>query len=228
MAEVVGPAGGERRRVPTPPGFARLNRREPGSPGHVGCVLGLGSFLSLLGGAIFSIFFISPEGKGDAWVSLVVGGAFGGVGLVLLYAGIKGFRGLKIPPMAVFLEEGAPLRPGSAARLRIVQIGPVTFDSLLVRLQCQRVYRRKVREHDSSTVEDHEVLLEQELVALRDQRVPSGALLEREAVMDIPRDAPPTGPAQPDGKVRWLLEVIGDAGVVRSVYHSFEIGVRSD
>ena len=58
------------------------------------------------------------------------------------------------------------------------------------------------------------------------ERVPAGAALEREAFLELPSNARPTGPATPDGRIRWQLEVLGEAGWLRATYWAFEIGVE--
>jgi hypothetical protein len=52
-------------------------------------------------------------------------------------------------------------------------------------------------------------------------------MLEREATLSLPPDARPTGPALPDGRIRWKLEVWGETGVLSAIYHPFDIVVRA-
>jgi hypothetical protein len=60
---------------------------------------------------------------------------------------------------------------------------------------------------------------------VRNERVPGGGILEREATLTLPADARPTGPALPDGKITWKIEVFGEEGFMRATYHPFEIVV---
>lgn len=209
----------------TLPGYLRLRRSGISARAHVGLLLGLGSFLTLFGGGIASLFLVE-RGRDGSWVSLLVGGAFAGTGLLLLYAGTKAFRGLRVAPTCLFLQEGADLRPGAAARLRVVQPGPVDLDSLVVRLLCERVYRRRTG-RGRATVEDRELLHQQELVSAANASVPAGKRFEREVILTVPLDARPDGPALPDGRISWRIEVSGDAGVLRAIHHSFDVAVHS-
>ena len=134
----------------------------------------------------------------------------------------------RFPGTEVYLERGAVLRPGATAQLRIRQPGPITIESLRLKAICERVYRRQVKHDSSSTVEDQERLWEQDLLDVRNEQVPGGAVLEREATLSLPPDAPATGPTLPDGRIRWKLEVFGETGVLSAVHHPFEIVVRSD
>lgn len=213
--------------APVPPGYVPLRRAGPEPSTQVGCTFLLGIPLTLLGAGIFSVFFLDSGGDPNTWVSLLVGGGFGAVGLLLLFAGIKGKRGLSVPRTEVYLQEGVALRPGVLARVIVRQPGPASLDSLDVRLLCERVYRRVVSEKSRSTVEDRERLVEQELVSLRGTVAPAGGAIERDAVLTIPPDAPPDGPAVPDGTIRWSIEVVGDAGVMRAIFHSFRLAVGS-
>ncbi len=210
---------------PAPHGYERLERLGPAPTAQAGCPFGLGLLLTLLGGGSVALYFVEPAGKGSPWVMLVVGGLFAVVGLFLLLAGIIGLRGLRVRGTELFLEKGAVLRPGSRASFRLRQSGPVTFDSLVVLLVAERVYRRVVSEKSGSTVEDQQRLYEATLLELTGQRIPAGRSYEEVMTVEIPADAPPTGPALPDGQVRWRLEIRGDAGVLRGTYHSFVLRV---
>jgi len=209
-----------------PPGFVRLERRGPSPGAQVGCTFLLGAPLALIGFGFVVGYFINPAGQGDMWVVPVVGGAFGLVGLVLLYAGVRGARGLKVPVTELWREDPAPLVPGGTVRLRVRQPGPVGLASFRVKALCERVYRRQVSKRDSSTVEDQEVLWEQVLLDVRGERVAAGDSLARDLVLELPSDARPTGPAEPDGTVRWTIEVWIEAGFLRGAYNPFEIAVR--
>jgi len=195
-------------------------------PAAVGCIVVLGAILLLVGGGILAVFFVHPAGKGDPWVMFVVGGAFFLVGAGLLWAAIRGARGRSIALAELSIQGALPLRAGDPARLRLRQPGPVTLESLTVKLGCRREYRRKVRPNSSSTVSDHEVLWEQVLLEVLDEGVPAGGVLEREASLTLPASAAPTGPGQPDGHVRWNLEVTGEAGFMRATHRAFPIVVE--
>jgi hypothetical protein len=209
----------------SPPGFSRL-RRSGAQPGaQVGCLFILAGVLLVIGIGLLAAFAVNPAGEGDMWVMPVVGGAFALIGGALLYAGLRGARGLKIPWTEVYLERGAVLEPGASARVRIRQPGPITIESLKLKVLCERVYQRQVKRDSTSTVEDQDVLWEQNLLQVRNEQVPRGAALEREATLSLPPDARATGPALPDGRIRWKLEVWGETGVLSAIYHPFDIAV---
>ena len=208
-----------------PPVFVRLPPADLPPAGRVGCLLTLAAVLLVIGGGIVAAFVVDPSGRGDMWVMPVVGGGFSLVGALLLYAGMRGARGLKIPEPEVSIEQGVRLAPGAAVRVRLRQPGPMTVESLRLRLCCERVYERQMRPNSAATVEDRELLWEQVLEQVRGERVAAGAALEREATLRLPADARPTGPAA-DGAIRWRIEVWGEAGFMRATYRAFEIDVQ--
>ena len=202
---------------------------EPSSPpagAQVGCVAVLGAALLLLGAGIVSVFFINPAGKGDPSVLILVGGAFALVGLALLWGAVRGARGLHIPPAEVAIDAGIRLVPGAVVRIRLRQPGPINIESLILKASCGRRYMRRVRPRSTSTVPDTEMVWEKLLVEVLDERVPAGGVLEREAVLTLPADARATGPALPDGDIRWQLEVSGEAGFMRATHRAFDIRVE--
>ena len=196
--------------------------------GRVGCLFVLAAVLLVIGCGTLAVFFIDPAGKGDVWVMPLVGGAFTLVGVLLLYGGIRGARGASIPAAALAVEEGSAFRAGSEVRLRLRQPGPVRLESLALKASCERVYREKVKPNSSSTVERHDVMWERVLLDVRDEEVPRGGVLEREAVFALPPDARPSGEARPHGKIRWKLEVLGEAGFMRATYRAYKIRVEGD
>lgn len=205
--------------------LVRLPPADAPPAGRVGCLLVLAAVLLAIGGGIVAVYVANPAGKGDMWVMPVVGGGFALVGALLLYAGVRGARGLRIPESEVFIDDGAPLAPGAVVQLRLRQRGPMTVDSLQLRVCCERVYERQVRANSSATVEDREPLWEQVLAEVKDERIAAGAVLEREVTLELPADARPTGPATPDGTIRWQVEVRGEAGFMRATYRAFAIKV---
>jgi hypothetical protein len=205
--------------------FVRLPPTDAAPAGRVGCLLVLAAVLLAIGGGIVFAYVAHPAGKGDMWVMPVVGGGFALVGALLLYAGVRGARGLKIPEPEVFIDDGVPLLPGAVVQLRLRQRGPMTVDSLQLRVCCERLYERQVRANSSATVEDRELLWEQLLAEVKDERIAAGAVLEREVTLRLPADARPTGPATADGTIRWQVEVRGEAGFMRATHRAFEIRV---
>jgi hypothetical protein len=189
-------------------------------------MLALAGVLLVVGGGIIAAFIINPAGEGDMWVMPLVGGAFALVGLVMLYGGVRGARGMKIPPAEVFIEGGAVMKPGATVRLRVRQGGPMAIESLTVKACCERVYRRKVKPNSSTTVEDRDGLWEQVVLEVVNERVPAGGVLEREAAFTLPASARPTGPAKPDGRIEWRIQVWGEAGFMRATYGAFRIAVQ--
>jgi hypothetical protein len=159
------------------------------------------------------------------WVMPVVGTAFALVGGAMLFAAVRGARGAGIPPTEVCIERGTRLRPGDTVRLLLRQPGAADIESLRLVLRCERVYRRAVRATSNSTVEDRDSIWEQELLDIRDRRVPAGSVLQREAAFTLPPDARPTGPASPDGRIRWQLEARGEMGWLRATYRVFVVRV---
>ncbi len=205
MTAPPGPTATARHEVSLPAGGVRLARSGPEPGTHVGCLLLLAAALMLTGLGVLVAFFINPSGKGDMWVMPLVGGAFAAVGALLLYGGLRGARGLRIPATEVYLQSSSPLMPGTTTRLWICQPGPVDIESLRVKMSCERVYQRQVKPDSSATVEDHETLWDETLLDVRNQNVADGATLERETVLSLPPDAQPTGPAAPDGSIRWRV-----------------------
>lgn len=203
-----------------------VDLRATDDAGAIGCLLGLAAILLIAGGGILAVFLVSPASQGQAWVMPVVGAAFFLVGGLLLYGGIRGARGRSIAPAELSIQGGMPLRPGTPVGMRIRQPGPVALESLLVTVTCRREYRRKVRPNSSSTVPDHEVLWEQVLLAIADEVVPSGGVLEREVPLVLPARVSATGPALPDGHVRWRIEVAAEAGFIRARHRAFDVRVE--
>jgi hypothetical protein len=203
-----------------------LAPRDKSQAGNVGCLMILAGFLLLIGVGILAVFVIHPEGKGDMWVMPLVGGGFALVGATLMWGGIRGARGLSVPPAELSMEDGVPLVPGARVRVRLRQPGPVAIESIRVKASCDRVYQRPIKPDSSSTVEDSETLWEAVLIESRDERVARGAALERDGVLALPADARPTGPAEPDGRIRWQVEVFTEAGFMRATYRVFDIRVR--
>jgi hypothetical protein len=203
-----------------------LAPRDKSQVGNVGCLLILAGFLLLIGVGLLAVFIIHPEGKGDMWVMPLVGGAFALVGATLAWGGIRGARGLSVPAAELFMERDVPLVPGAQVSVRLRQPGPVGIKSIRVKASCDRVYQRRVKPNSSSTVEDRETLWEAVLIESRDERVARGAALERDGTLALPADARPTGPAEPDGRVRWQIEVFTEAGFMRAAYRVFDIRVR--
>lgn len=211
-----------------PPRFTRLSPRSPGPAGSPGCVALLGLPLLLLGGGAASVPFLGDDPFSESWVALVVGLAFGSVGLLLVWGAIRGARARSLPPPEVALEQGVRPRPGGAFRVRVRQPGPVALESLRLVLTCERRYRRQVRRRSTATVDDSELRWERELLRVRDESVPAGAVLERVVAVEIPPDAEPTGPALPDGRIRWTLELAVEAGLLRGWRTDFEIEVGGE
>ncbi len=207
--------------------YGRLPRAGAKPSEQLTCVFLLGVPLFLFGAAIISLFFFMPQGDDNLWVMAVVGGMFGGVGLLLLIAGLKGWRSRKIPWTELSISPGATLRPGQTARLRLRQPGPVALTKLTVTLVGERVYRRRVSVKSQSTVEDQEQLCENLVLEIRDTRVREGKALERERDFTIPADARPSGPTHPDGHIRWRLDVLGQAGFMRGFRHPFDLTVSA-
>jgi hypothetical protein len=210
--------------VGAPAGFVRLTPRDDAA-GRVGCLFVLAGGLLFVGVGLLVVFAFHPEGEGDMWVMPVVGGAFALAGVVMLFAGVRGARGASTPPTEVFIEGGNRPRPGDTVHLLLRQPGAVDIESLVLTLRCERVYRRRVKPASSATVEDCDAIWEQELIDVRDERVPAGGVLVRDAVVTLPPDARPTGPASPDGRIRWQLEARGEVGLLRATYGAFEIEV---
>lgn len=211
----------------SPAAYVRLPRAGAKPSEQLTCVFLLGVPLFLFGAAIIMLFIFMPEGDDNIWVMAVVGGMFGGVGLLLLIAGLKGWRSRKIQWTELSVSPGATLRPGQAARLRMRQPGPVALKTLTVTLICERVYRRQVSVKSHSTVEDQERLCEKQILEIRDTRVREGTALERERDFTIPKDARPSGPTHPDGHIRWRLDVVGQAGFMRGFRHPFDLTVQA-
>ncbi len=211
----------------TPPGrrFVRLAARGPGPQGSVGCMFALGIPLTLLGAGAAAVPFVSAEPIGESFVAALVGTAFGLVGLLLVWGGIRGARARSLPPPELELEQDEQLRPGGSLAVRVRQPGPVALESLKLVLTCERRYRRKVKRGSSRTVDDAQLLWQRELLTVRDQRIAVGERWERMVGIELPADALPTGSAEPDGRVRWTLELSIEAGFLRGWRTDFEIEV---
>jgi hypothetical protein len=200
-----------------------LAPRDKSQVGNVGCLLILAGFLLVIGVGILAVFIIHPEGKGDMWVMPLVGGGFALVGATLMWGGA---RGLGVPPAELSMERDVPLLSGARVRVRLRQPGPVAIESIRVKASCDRVYQRPIKPDSSSTVEDRETLWEAVLIESRAERVVRGAVLERDGTLALPADARPTGPAEPDGRIRWQIEVFTEAGFMRATYRVFDVHVR--
>jgi hypothetical protein len=217
---------GEDGWSPTPSGFVRLAHDGPEPSTQLGCMFLLGGLLLTIGLGIIALFIAHPEGKGDMWVMPLVGGGFALVGAFLFFDGVRSARGLKIPTPDLFLGKSLPLSPGTTARVRLRQPGPVEIESLRLKVVCERVYQRRVKSTSSATVEDRETLWESVLLDVQNEHVPAGDVFLREVVLSVPADGRPTGPASPDGTVRWRLEVWGEAGFLCGTYRAFTLVVH--
>ncbi len=186
--------------------FVPLSPTDASMGGQVGCMLTLAAILLFIGGGLIAVFIHDPSGK-DMFVVPLVGGAFALVGALMLFGGVRGARGLKIPPAEVSIEGGPRLAPGATVRVRLQQPGPMTIESLKLKVCCERIYQRRVKPDSTSTVQDRDTLWEQLLAEVVNERVPAGAVLEREAVLALPPGAQPSGPAQPDGQIEWRIQV---------------------
>lgn len=216
---------GMNSRITSPPGWKVL---EPKSQaGRIGCLFIL-AILSLTAGALLGgLFFLSPVGRNDVFVPLVAA-VLALVGGVLFFAGIRGTLGSALPPSQLSVEEPAAFRPGRTLRLRLLQPGPTRITSLRLRATCERVYKRRLRVRNGwSTVEDYEVLWEQRLLDVPTEQVPEHGILEHELTLVLSPDARPSGPAQPDGVIRWRLEVSGESGAARAAYQEYDIRVEA-
>lgn len=118
--------GGE--QSPPPAGFVRVSRSGPDPGGQIGCMFVLAGLLLTIGIGIVAAFIINPAGKGDMWVMPLVGGAFALVGAVLLYGGLRGARGLKVPMPEMFLGRALPLQAGTVTPVWFRQAGPVNLE----------------------------------------------------------------------------------------------------
>lgn len=214
-----------------PAGFNRLVRREADA-GKPGCALLLALPTGIVGFGALWLYFSghADDGEGPGWIVPVVGFAFAAVALLLLYAGLRGMRGRSIPLPEVSLEKGIVLRPGARGVVRVRQPGPARFAKLTVKAVCERRYRRPVGKDGESSVEDIEPLWSTTLFEIVDQPIARGLAVERDLELRLPHDARPTGPAQPEGEVRWAIEVWGEGGFLRATYHPFVLTVqgRSD
>lgn len=205
--------------------LSRLTPRGPGPAGSLGCIAFLGSLLTLLGAGAVALPFLASDP--DAWIAVVVGTGFGLVGLVLLWGAVRGARARSLPPPEVTATGELEPRAGASFWVRVVQPGPVELEKLTLALTCERRYRRRVRRNSTATVDDSELLWERKLLEVRGESVPAGGCLERLVEVEIPPDARPTGPALPDGRIRWTLELAIEAGFLRGWRTDFEIEVAA-
>lgn len=211
---------------PTVRRFRRLTARGPGAAGTPGCLFALGLPLTLLGSLFASLPFWSGDSLGESWVAMVVGGGFALVGLLLVHGGMRGLRARSLPPPELEIERDRPAAVGGRFAVRVHQPGPVHLELLRLALTCERRYRRPLRANSSATVDDSQLLWEHEALAVRKQPVAAGTRLERVVEIALPADARPTGPAEPDGRIRWTLELTVEAGFLRGWRTDFELEVE--
>src|SRR5690349_12640050 len=109
----------------------RLERNAPAAA-MAGCALSIGLLLIAIGA--FPIYMtVTHAEPGSRGFFYLFGGAFGAVGLLLLYSGIHQYFAMATPQTVVEIES-ATLRRGSTVDVLVRQPGPASLQSLRANL----------------------------------------------------------------------------------------------
>jgi len=189
---------------------------------QVGCALVIGALLLGLG----SIFIYMEASAGERSLGTVVGGGFVLVGLsVFLLGGLHQLLARARTSETFFEMDTLRVARGEPARFSVVQRGPADFQSLRVKVLCQRTMTKwtttakgeRRAENDVRVIHDHCAL------DLQDVLVPRGTVWHHEATLVVPKDQPPSGGEDPSHE--WQIEVWGRVRLGADVMHPFVIDV---
>jgi hypothetical protein len=189
---------------------------------QAGCATAIGLLLTGLGS-----FFIYLEVRADdVGLGTVVGGAFALVGLLVL--GLGGVHQLwaRAQTAETFFEmDTLAVKRGEPARFCVVQPGPADFQSLRVKVVCERTMTKRRTDAKGETTVDQDVRLVHDHCALdlTDVHVGRGSVWHHEATLIAPKDQPPSGGDDPSHE--WRIEIWGRVRRGPDVMHPFVIDV---
>jgi hypothetical protein len=190
---------------------------------QAGCALGIGCVLLLIGGTI-CFFALKHE---DYGLPLIVGGAFTLVSLLLVYSGIHQFFAQSGVKETIFELEDLPVMRGAARNGIVIQEGPLRLQSLRANVVCMEETRKQVRRNGTTRTErfrkmiwDTNILDEGELILGDHDRA------ERNVIIEIPRNCPPSGEIGKAQSIEWRVEIWGRVKGRPDFMHPFVIEVR--
>ncbi|HYI12547.1 MAG TPA: hypothetical protein VEK57_26075 [Thermoanaerobaculia bacterium] len=199
----------------------RLERAQPWRA-QAGCALAIGLFLSLFGGGICWLSIRND----DYGLPLIVGGGFALVGVVLIFSGIHQ-RIASTVAETIFELDTQPLGRGRSHTALVLQDGPLDLQSLRANLVClvyitQRV-RREGREEKSVLTKQ---LWDTNLLDVGAIDLRAGERQQWDVVIDVPRDAKPTGEDGEDRRIEWRIEIWGRVRRRPDFMHPFIVHVE--
>lgn len=165
---------------------------------------------------------INHWGEEGSVLAAIVVGAFGLVGLLLLYVSIHQAFAARIPETIVEIER-VSLQPGDKVQVCIRQPGPVSLHSLRANLTCEESVRRvgsKGRISHSSRL-----IYQQNFLDIQDAMISAGDTLEQMVILEIPIDAKPSSDRGAT-KINWRIEVWGKVEDWPGFMHPFSIRVQ--
>jgi hypothetical protein len=171
----------------------------------------------------FIVYMALSSGEGG--VALIVGGAFALAGLlVAVFGGVHQLWARSQTAETFFEMDTLAVKRGEPARFCVVQPGPADFQSLRVKVVCERTLTTW-RETSKGRQADRDVRLIHDHCALDlvDIHVARGAVWRHEATLIVPRDQPPSGDDNPSHV--WQVEIWGCVRRGPDVMHPFVIDV---
>ena len=192
---------------------------------QAGCATVIGLFLTALG-SVFIYFEVRAD---DVGLGTVVGGGFALVGLLVL--GLGGIHQLwaRAQTAETFFEiEALRIARGEPVRFCVVQPGPADFQSLRVKVICQRtVITWKNRNGKREADRDIRIVHDHCALDMTDIAVARGARRSQEGALLVPLDQPPSGGAgTPESPAHeWQIEIWGRVRRGPDVMHPYVIHV---
>jgi hypothetical protein len=201
----------------------RLTRETP-FKSQLGCTFAI-AVVTLAVGAL-AWFAAGTEGKGTAWVGYVVGGAFGLVGLIVLWTFVRQFAAIGLKETIVEISR-EPLQPGETASICLIQPGPAKLKSLRANLVCMESRSKSVWNSEKKVHEQHReerLASSEKVLEATHLNVAAGDAWHEIATFSLPADAKAVGTV--DGvTTTWKIEVWGTGYFLASFMHPFRVDV---
>ena len=211
------------RRLPV-----RLTRDTPWGRA-IGCALFLGLILTGIASGVGFLIRQHPTHEEGTWIPYVVIGAFGFVGLCLIWSGIHQWFASRVRETILEIDT-EQAKPGSTVRACFRQEGPVTLNSLRANVRCvERRHTWKTRSNSDGDSETYRTTDEKELWTenILDEQpggIQAEEFWEQSVSFTIPDDYP-TSLDTDDLEIVWKIEVWGRVHLWPDFMHSFEFKV---
>ena len=158
------------------------------------------------------------------WVVYVFAGAFGFVGLLMLYAAIHQTLAMRTKETIVELE-ARPLHRGASREARVAQYGPVRLKSLRMNLVCFEILTKVILRKDGPHTERFtKQIADLNVLDRRDILLADGERWDAEVSIAVPADVEPTG-TKGNREIQWKLEVWGVVRGNADFMHPFVVDV---